>query len=65
MFVELWRARWRLFKKHYSPLFRALAKQIVRAGMWREARKARASLVTQDELTRRLEAYRQVEKLLA
>ncbi len=65
MFVELWRARWRLFHKHYSPLFRALAKQIVRVGMWREARKARSSPVTQDELTRRLEAYQQVEKLLA
>lgn len=64
MFYELWRARWRLFHKHYSPLFRALAKQIVRAGLWNEARKAQSSLVTQDELTRRLKAYRQVEALM-
>lgn len=64
MFVELWRARWRLFHKHYSPLFRVLAKQIVRAGLRSEAHKARANPVTQDELTRRLEAYRQVEELL-
>lgn len=64
MFVELWRARWRLFRKHYSPQFRWAAKQIVRAGLWNEARQARAALVTQDELTRRLEAYRQVEEIL-
>ena len=60
MFVELWRARWRLFHKHYSPWFRWAAKQIVRLGLWNEARKARVRSVTQDELARRLDAYRQV-----
>jgi len=65
MFVELWRARWRLFNKHYSPAFRWAAKHIVRAGLWNEARRARAHLVTQDELVRRLDAYRRVAKLMA
>jgi len=65
MFVELWRARWRLFNKHYSPAFRWAAKHIVRAGLWNEARKARAHVVTQDELVRRLDAYRRVAKLMA
>ncbi len=64
MFVELWRARARLFGKHYAPLFRSAAHQLVRAGLWNEARKARAAArrgeVTQEELERRLEAYKQV-----
>ena len=64
MFVELWRARARLFRKHYSRAFWFVARQIVRAGLWNEARKARAAArrgeVTQDELARRLDAYRQV-----
>lgn len=64
MFIELWRARWRLFHKHYSPRFRWVAKQIVRLGLWKEARQARARAVTQDELARRLDAYRQVKALL-
>jgi len=53
MFVELWRSRFRLFDKHYSRAFRWAVRQIVRAGLWNEARKARAAAragaVTQDE----------------
>ncbi len=68
MLVELWRARWRLFAKHYSRGFRWAARFIVRWGLWRETRKirvlARAGQVTQDELTRRLDAYGQVRQLL-
>ena len=64
MFVELWRARKRLFEKHYSRAFRFAARQIARAGLWNETRKARAAarsgLVTQDELRKRLDAYWQV-----
>jgi hypothetical protein len=67
MFVELWRARARLFDKHYLRAFRSAAWQIVRAGLWNEARKAhlaaRAGKVTQDELEKRLAAYRQVIEL--
>lgn len=65
MFVELWRARKRLFEKHYSPMFRWIAWRIVRLGLWNEARQARASMVTQDELARRLDAYRQVARLMS
>jgi len=68
MFIELWRARKRLFEKHYSPMFRWLAKQIVRAGLWNEARKVRAAAqvggVTQDELAKKLKAYAQVKQIL-
>jgi N-acetylglucosaminyl-diphospho-decaprenol L-rhamnosyltransferase len=67
MFVELWRARKRLFEKHYSRAFCWAAWRIVRVGLWNEARKARAaaeaSVVTQDELARRLDAYKQVARL--
>lgn len=65
MFVELWRARKRLFAKHYSRAFRWIAAQIVRAGLWHAARQARASSVTQDELEQRLAAYAQVAQLFA
>ena len=69
MFVELWRARRRLYEKHYSRAFRFAAWQIVRAGLWNEARKvraaARAGAVTQEELEKRLGAYAQVARLLA
>ena len=65
MFVELWRARKRLFAKHYSPQFRWLANQIVRLGLWNEARQARARAVTQDELEKRLAAYEQVANLMS
>lgn len=64
MFVELWRARFRLFDQHYSRAFRWAARQIVRAGLWNAARQARAAAhagrVTQDELAKRLDAYEQV-----
>ena len=68
MFVELWRARFRLFDKHYSRAFRWAARQIVRAGLWNLARKARGAaqrgVVTQDEMERRLAAYSQVQGLI-
>ena len=65
MFVELWRARKRLFTKHYSPLFRWAANQIIRLGLWNAARQARASAVTQDELSKRLAAYQRVATLMS
>ncbi len=67
MFVELWRARARLFEKHYSLVFRLAARLVVRAGLRRQARQARtaaaAGAITQDELAQRLQAYRQVRSL--
>jgi N-acetylglucosaminyl-diphospho-decaprenol L-rhamnosyltransferase len=67
MFVELWRARARLFEKHYARVFRLAARVIVRAGLWDKARQAHAAAsaraITQDELAQRLQAYRQVRSL--
>ncbi len=63
MFVELWRARKRLFEKHYSRAFRWAAGHIVRAGLANAARQMRARGVTQDELARRVAAYQQVRAL--
>jgi GT2 family glycosyltransferase len=69
MFVELWRARTRLFEKHYSRAFRHAARWIVRAGLWNETRKARAmaraGTITQAALEKRLDAYRQVRSLMS
>jgi GT2 family glycosyltransferase len=36
MYVELWRARYRFFAKHYPPRFRRVARLLVRAGMLRK-----------------------------
>lgn len=67
MFVELWRARFRLFEKHYSPAFRVAARQLVRWGMWQAARQTRAAVrsgaLTEDEMNRRLGAYAEVARL--
>jgi N-acetylglucosaminyl-diphospho-decaprenol L-rhamnosyltransferase len=62
MFVELWRARFRLFEKHYSRAFRRAARWIVRAGLWHAAR---SGSVTQDELMRRRAAYEGVRRLMS
>ncbi len=68
MFVELWRARVRLFEKHYSPAFRFAARQIVRMGLRNLERQARAArtrgAITQDELASRLQAYDEVARLV-
>ncbi len=67
MFVELWRARFRLFQKHYSKAFYLAAAFLVRAGMRRaeaEAREAYArGRISESELQRKVEAYRKVERM--
>lgn len=67
-FINLWRARFQLFAKHYSRFFRFVAKNIVRMGLWSLTRHSRSDacngIVTQDELKRRLDAYRAVEAML-
>lgn len=67
-FVNLWRARVRLFDKHYSPAFRWSMRWIVRAGLFKLSRLARAEsqrgLVTQEELENRLNAYEQVRRMV-
>ncbi len=65
MFVELWRARARLFAKHYSRAFRFAARQIVRAGLWNQARQARAAKLSQDELARRANAYARIRDIFS
>jgi GT2 family glycosyltransferase len=64
MFVALWRSRYRLFQKHYHPLFTMLARRIVRAGMRRGITTLRRALdrgeVSSDEAEARIGAYRQV-----
>lgn len=64
MFVALWRSRFRLFHRHYSPAFNLAARLLVRLGLRAEMRRARHSTSGQD-LERRLTAYRQVWRLAA
>ena len=44
MAVALWRSRYILFRKHYSPLYRWLVRRIIRAGMRSEIRRTRDAL---------------------
>ncbi len=67
MFVELWRSRFRLFRKHYSSFYRLLAGFAVRAGVMQEARRTRLALMlgklTAEEARSRLDAYHLVWEL--
>lgn len=67
MFVELWRARFALFRKHYSGAFNFCAGFIVRAGMQRAANLSRrafsAGQISESELSRQLELFHQVENI--
>ncbi len=66
-FVDLWRARFRLFEKHYSRAFQWAMRWVVRLGLWKLSRQARAEarrgLVTQGEAKKRLGAYWQVRHM--
>jgi len=59
MFVALWRSRFLMYEKHEGPLFRWLARRIVRLGLAAEARRARAAFKRGDSLA----AYREVARL--
>ena len=67
MFVQLWRSRFLLFQKHYSPSFRWATRQLVRLGMGAEiARTRRAYLkghITITELEGRVKACQRVKQL--
>lgn len=69
MFVELHRSRFLLFRKHYSPSFRAAARQIVRLGIWWKMRKARCEhrkgLITAAQFQERRETYMKVLELIS
>ncbi len=63
-FVALWRSRLRLYGKHYPPLKRHLARQLVRAGVRWKMHQTRAAHrrgeISAAELAARLEACRTV-----
>jgi hypothetical protein len=67
MFVHLWRSRFRLFAKHYSPLFNAAVRPLVRLGLRRlsaEARRARqAGQLDEAGCARRLSALEEVRRM--
>ena len=67
MYLALWRSRFRLFARHYSPAYRLLVRGIVRAGMAAEARRVRRAqrdgLLDDAEAERRLATYRAVGAL--
>jgi GT2 family glycosyltransferase len=67
MLVELHRSRDKLFKKHYSSLFRFAARQIVRLGITREIARswldARGGKLNKEELADRLNVYVSILKI--
>ena len=69
MFVELWRSRRLLFEKHYGPFYRWAVRHIVRLGLWAEMRRAKAAHrrgeISDDALSSRLEACRQVKEIFS
>lgn len=68
MYVELFRSRLILFRKHYNPFFRVAAKAIIGLGMWWEFSKVHqrylAGRVSRDRYLNRRNACRQVFSLL-
>jgi GT2 family glycosyltransferase len=62
MFVALWRSRFRLFEKHYGPVFNLLARALVQVGLRAETRRAQQG-EQGEALEHRLAAYRQVREL--
>ena len=67
MFVQLWRSRYRLFEKHYSRLFRSVARQLVRLGVGAEMARARRAhsrgQLTRKAYQRRAAALQQVRQM--
>lgn len=65
MVVALWRSRYRLFAKHYTPLYRFLVRHIVRAGMRQQIHRTRCSANTlgSEKAKQMIAAYRQVMEL--
>jgi N-acetylglucosaminyl-diphospho-decaprenol L-rhamnosyltransferase len=67
MLVELYRSRFRLFAKHYSPWRRAAARVVIRLGMARLARRdgrlARHGALAAEQLQARRTAYAEIAKM--
>ncbi len=66
-FVNLWRSRKRLYDRFYGPRRRWLAGQIIRLGMWAEARRVRAAAargeISSDECAARILSVKEVSEL--
>lgn len=67
MFVELWRSRFFMYKKHEGVAFLFAARALVRLGLaaegWRARRAFRRGAIAQAQLDGRLAAYREVASL--
>jgi GT2 family glycosyltransferase len=67
MYVELHRSRYRLYKKHYNPSFRRMARCLVSMGIaWKGVEARWAHLkgdLDSDSLNRRLRAYEEIRSL--
>jgi N-acetylglucosaminyl-diphospho-decaprenol L-rhamnosyltransferase len=65
MYVALWRSRYRLFEKFYSPLYRSLVRLIVRTGMKQQIlyTKQAENILGIDKAAQMIAAYRQVMEL--
>jgi len=67
MFVALWRSRYLLFEKHYSPIYRWAVRCIVRLGLRAERRRALAAHkrgeISEAELESYLAAYERVAEM--
>jgi len=67
MFVALWRSRYLLFEKHYSPPYQWAVRRIVRLGLRAEKQRALAAYkrgeISKEELGRCLAAYERVAKM--
>lgn len=66
MFVELWKARFLLFRKNYSGMFNWAARALVRQGMERAMHRLKDGAqgqVTQEEMAKRMAAYKSVAEM--
>lgn len=63
MFIALWRSRFLLFRKHYSPTFRRLARCIVHLGLWWQERQLSSLVLDPAERQARLRAYAAVREM--
>ena len=62
--VKLWRARLQLYRKHYPPVKRWLAVQLVRAGMNAQIKRVARDSSLSDEVGKQsVDAYREILKL--
>ena len=68
-YVEKWRSRFIFYERYYPAWWQITNRQIIRAGLWAEARRARAAHrrgdLTSSELAQSLDAFRQVARLNA